>query len=332
MAFDGGDAEAETDFALAVRAAWFHYAGGMTQGDVARRLGITPARAHRLIARALRDGQVRILVEGPVGGCIALEAALIAEHGLGWCRVVPELDEPELPLSALGQAAASLLDGVLTRGEHAVIGIGHGRTLAAAVDHLPRRAASGVRFVSLLGGLPHLLSANPFDVIHRLADRTKAPAQLLPVPFLANTARDRAVLMRQRGIADTFAAAAAATLCLLGIGEVADDAFLPASNMVSREEGEALRRAGAVGEMLGHYFGADGAPIDTELHARVIAVPPESLRGRELVAVAGGRGKVEAVGAILRSRLLTGLITDEATARRLVAATIERAEHGGNQG
>lgn len=332
MAFDGGDAEAESDAALAVRAAWFHYAGGMTQGDVARRLGITPARAHRLIARAVRDGQVRIIVEGPVGGCIALEAALIAAHGLASCRVVPELDEPDLPLTALGQAAASLLDGVLTRGEHAVIGIGHGRTLAAAVDHLPRRAVSSVRFVSLLGGLPHLLSANPFDVIHRLADRTKAAAQLLPVPFLANTAEDRAVLMRQRGITETFAAAGAATFCLVGIGEVADDAFLPASNMVSRAEGEALRRAGAVGEMLGHYFGADGVLIDTELHGRVIAVPPESLRGRELVAVAGGRGKVEAVGAILRSRLLTGLITDEATARRLVATTIERAEQGGTRG
>lgn len=321
MAFDGGDSEAETDAALAVRAAWFHYAGGQTQGDVARRLGITPARAHRLIARAMRDGHVRIVVEGSVGGCIALEAALAGSYGLQSCRVVPELDEPDLPLSALGQAAAALLDGVLQRGDHPVIGIGHGRTLAAVVDHLPRRAARNIRLVSLLGGLPHQLSANPFDVIHRLADRTQAAAELLPVPFLANTAEDRAVLMRQRGIADTFAAAGAATFCLVGIGEVAVDAFLPASNMISHAEGEALRRLGAVGELLGHYYGADGKLIDTELHGRVIAVPPEALRGRELVAVAGGRGKVAAISAILHTRLLTGLITDEATARSLVAIT-----------
>ncbi len=325
MAFDGGDVDTALDTALAVRAAWFHYAGGLTQGDVARQLGITPARAHRLIARAVRDGQVRIVVEGPVGGCIALEAALAEAYGLASCRVVPELDEPELPLRALGQAAAALLDGVLQRGQHPVIGVGHGRTLAAVIEHLPRRAVPNVKFVSLLGGLTHQLPANPFEVIHRLADRTKAAAELLPVPFLANSAADRTVLMRQRGIAQTFAAAGAATFCLAGIGEVADEAFLLASNMVSRAEGEALRQAGAVGEMLGHYFGRDGALIDTELHGRVIAVPPEALRGREFVAVAGGRGKVEAIGAVLRSRLLTGLITDEATARGLVATITECA-------
>ena len=37
------------------------------------------------------------------------------------------------------------------------------------------------------------------------------------------------------------------------------------------------------------------------------------------------------MGAILRSRLLTGLITDEAIARRLVATTIERADQGGKR-
>ena len=76
-----------------------------------------------------------------------------------------------------------------------------------------------------------LLLANPLDVIHRLADQARAPAQSLPVPFLANAARDRAMLMRQRGNAGTFATAGAATLCLLGSGEVAEDAFLPAPNM-----------------------------------------------------------------------------------------------------
>ena len=35
------------------------------------------------------------------------------------------------------------------------------------------------------------------------------------------------------------------------------------------------------------------------------------------MAIAGGRNKIEAIRAVLQSRLLHGLITDEATARQL---------------
>ncbi|RUV36591.1 sugar-binding transcriptional regulator, partial [Mesorhizobium sp. M7A.F.Ca.MR.228.00.0.0] len=42
------------------------------------------------------------------------------------------------------------------------------------------------------------------------------------------------------------------------------------------------------------------------------------LKGRRIVAVAGGKIKVRAIKAVLESRYLSGLITDESTARALV--------------
>ena len=308
------------DAALATRAAWLYHAGGFTQTEVAEKLGLAPAKAHRLIARATRAGLVRVFVEGPIGGCIAAEDELRARFGLGFCRVVPALDEPGLPLRALGTAAASFLRDALERGEHRVIGVGHGRTLAAAVDFLPRAPAPQVRLVSLLGGLPRRISTGPFDVIHRLAEKTGAEAYLLPVPMVANTPADGAVLRAQRGVAETLALATEARLVLAGIGAVDSAAFLPMAGMVAPEEVRDLRARGATGEMLGRYFAADGRLIDTELHDRVIAVPPSAMHG--LVAVAGGEEKADAINAVLRSGLLHGLITDEPTARRLVAGSL----------
>ena len=43
----------------------------------------------------------------------------------------------------------------------------------------------------------------------------------------------------------------------------------------------------------------------------------EDLQSHKIVALAGGTSKTQAVRAILASGLLFGLITDEATARRL---------------
>lgn len=307
----------DEDATLATRAAWFYYAGGLTQSEVAERLGVAPVKAHRLIARATKAGFVRVFVEGPIGGCIELEAALSTRFHLDVCRVVPDVNAPDPPLRALGMAAASVLRDALERGTHRVIGLGHGRTLAAALDAMPRTPAPEVRFVSLLGGVPRRIASGPFDVIHRAAEKTGADAFLLPVPMIADSARDAEVLRRQRGVAETLALAAEATLAFAGIGAIAEAAYLPMAGMLNATEIGALRAAGAAGEMLGRYFAADGSPITTDLHDRVIAVHPHGLRG--VIAVAGGAEKTTAIQAVLSSGMLAGLITDEPTARRLVA-------------
>jgi len=305
------------DIGLVTRAAWLYHAGGFTQSEVAEKLGIPATKAHRLIARAAKAGLVRVFVEGPIGDCIAAEDALCRRYGLSFCRVVPALGESGLPLRALGIAGGGFLRDVFERGDHAVIGVGHGRTLAAVVDHMPRVPAAHVRLVSLLGGLPRRISTGPFDVVHRLAEKTGAEAYLLPVPMIANTPADCSVLRAQRGVAETLALATEATLVLAGIGGVTEAAFLPMAGMIAPEEVRDLQAAGAVGEMLGRYFDRDGRTVATALHDRVIAVPPAAMHG--VVAVAGGAEKSAAITAVLQSRLLSGLITDEPTARRLAA-------------
>lgn len=314
------------DVALATRAAWLYFVASLTQGEIAHRLEVTPAKAHRLIARAQRDGLVRVFVEGPAAGCPALESDLTRLYGLGTCRVTPDLGEEDVPLLALGHAGASYLRSQFESGRHRVIGVGHGRTLAAAVEALPRLAFPDLTFVSLLGGLPRQTRANPFDVIHRLSERTGAEALIVPVPFFARSAADRPVLLAQGGVAEALGRAAEASLHVLGVGQVADAAFLASSGAVSHGEIEALKASGAAGEMLGRYFDTDGRQVSSALHDRVIALDPETVRGRELAVIAGGPGKEGAIAAILATGLASTLITDERTARRLVAIANDRAQ------
>jgi DNA-binding transcriptional regulator LsrR (DeoR family) len=49
------------------------------------------------------------------------------------------------------------------------------------------------------------------------------------------------------------------------------------------------------------------------------------LKDRRIVAVAGGKVKVRAIKAVLESRFLNGLITDETTARALVGQSADAA-------
>lgn len=308
----------DDDASLASRAAWLHYAGGLTQGEVATRLNIPAMKAHRLIARAGRDGLIRIFVDGAVAECVQFEEILKARFQLETVQVAPDLGEPGLPIKALAFAGASYLHAVLQRNAGQIVGIGHGRTLAAVVRHLPPMPNSEVKFVSLLGGLTRKFSASPFDVIHLIAERTDSEAYLMPVPLYANSAADRTVLLAQLGISAVFDIARQADLMLVGIGEARPSGSLVQTGMIRPDEVSELERAGVAGEMLGHFFDAQGNIVETELSGRSISLSPQDLRGRNIVAIAGGPSKVAGIRAALASGLLKGLITDELTARRLV--------------
>lgn len=311
----------DDEISLATRAAWLYFAGGMTQGEIATRLSIPSAKAHRLISRATREGLVRVFVEGPVAECIALEESLCAKFGLRYCHVSPNLDENGLPLKTLGMAGATFLRGRLERGGPVVIGVGHGRTIAAAVAHLPGGTYPEARFVSLLGGLTRKFSASPFDVIHRLAERTGGEAYVLPVPIFADSAADRAVMVSQFGVRQVFELGATAELMFAGIGEARVHGSLVTAGLVRSDEVVELESRGVEGEILGHFVDGDGRRVETELSARSITLDFETLHRANIVAIAGGPTKVTGMRAVLRSGLVKGLITDEATAVRLVEET-----------
>ncbi|QQA41422.1 sugar-binding transcriptional regulator [Pelagovum pacificum] len=311
-------ADDDAELGLAIRAAWLHFTGGMTQAQVASRLGLSNAKAHRLIAAATQRGAVRVVVEGPIVECIELETRLAETFGLAEAHVAPDLAEDGLPLKALAGIGAQFIERALHAGDEALIGFGHGRSLSAAVSALPVREVKGLRVVALMGGLTRNYVATAHDVMHSLAEKTGAEAYVMPVPFFANTAQDREVLLAQRGVRDVFELGRQAGLMIVGIGTTQPDAQLVAARMIEPSEIEEVRAAGAEGEMLGHFFGADGQVIETALSARTLTPTVESLTGRRIVAVAGGPGKIRAIRSVLKGGLLSGLITDEGTARALL--------------
>jgi DNA-binding transcriptional regulator LsrR (DeoR family) len=309
------DEEAE----LCVRAAWLHYGAGLTQGEVAKRLQIPNLKAHRLIARANRLGLVRVSIDGAIAECVRLEDEIRRRYGVDMCEVAPDLDDDPFPLKTLSLAGSRYLRLALESGEHQAIGFGHGRTLAACVAMLPKMSIANVKLVSLLGGLTQRFATTPFDVIHRLAERTGAEAYVLPLPFYANTAEDRSVFLAQRGVMQVVRMGIEASVRLIGIGTMEADASLLSTGMVEKEEFEEARRLGGVAEILGHIFSKSGALIENGISSRTLSMPADEIGRRKTVALAGGRSKIEPIKAILASGLIYGLITDERTARALIA-------------
>lgn len=310
------------DDALGLRAAWLHYIGGLTQSEVAKRLGLTSVKTHRLIAKVVAEGAVKVTIDGDIIACVELESRLAARYGLSVCHVAPDVAEEGLPVHALGAAGACYLRNLLMTRPDITIGLGHGRSLSAAIHQLSPLEARGVRFVSLLGCLTRSYALNPHDVMHRIAEKTGAQSYIMPVPFFANTEEDREVLLSQRGVSEVFEMAAASAVKLVGIGTVEPTTQLVEAGMITADEMNDIAEAGAAGEILGQFFDAKGQKVETHLTARTLAIPLKAGRRRDnLIALAGGRKKVQAMRAVLASGLLSGLITDERTALALLNAS-----------
>src|ERR1044071_620418 len=89
-----------------VRAAWLYFMEGLTQAEVARRLGTTRLRINRLLGDARRNGLVGMTLNSQLASCVALEQELIRDFGLEAAVVVPTpADEEQIP-NVLGRAAA----------------------------------------------------------------------------------------------------------------------------------------------------------------------------------------------------------------------------------
>ena len=128
---------------------------------------------------------------------------------------------------------------------------------------------------------------------------------------------------------EVFDLAAHADLMVVGIGSAKPDAQLVASQMIESDEIREVNEMGGQGELLGHFFDGDGNPVQTSLASRTVAPALADLAGRRIVAIAGGEEKLDAIRAVLKSRLLGGLVTDETTALALCNERVDRKRLNG---
>ena len=82
---------------------------------------------------------------------------------------------------------------------------------------------------------------------------------------------------------------------------------------------ERIRANGAIGDVMAEFFDLSGNIQDTEINARVMGMRQAELRKvRTVIAVAGGVVKAPAILGAVRTGLIHVLVTDSATARRVI--------------
>ena len=301
----------------AARAGWLYYVGGMTQDQIATELGVSRQRAQRLVSRAMAEGLIHVRLSHRIGACLDLEAALTDRFGLTRARVVPSLPGADA-VRATSPAAAAELERVLRMPEPKTIALGTGRSMRGMVDALEPMEADQHRLVSLIGNIAPDGSASFFDVVMRIADKVRAPHYPMPVPVISTTAEENAAFHALAPVRRVVDLARSADVIFVGVGQMSNDAPLLADGFVTRQELDEMQAAGAVGEVAGWVYDSAGHYLDVGTNRRTGGVRVEQGLDRPAIGIAAGASKVGAIAAALKSRIINGLITDEATAQAIL--------------
>jgi len=301
-----------------MRVTWMYHVEGMTQEAVATAFGIPRARVIRLLQRAVEEGLVSVQLSGEQFSCIKVANELRSEFGLKDAMVVPTPPDPGRLKHTLGKAGALHLQRQLTDG--ITVATAWGTTLLEVARALKPQRLESVSVVMMLGGLSRNLPAlNPNDIARRVAESVGGRMFSLFAPALVDDPELRDLLMRDSNVRAPLELVRASQVALIGVGTCEPSSTLLETGVVSDFEMQALRAKGAVGDILARFFGADGRPVESALNGRVVGLELDDLKGiPTTILVAGGESKTRSILGALRGGYVTDLITDEASARRLL--------------
>jgi len=310
---------------LNARVAWLYYLENLTQAEIGERLGLTRARVNRMLSEARESGLVRISLNSKFAGCAEIEQKLKNQFELHDVVIVPTPEDAKDVASVIGMAAGIYLSRFLEENRLSGIGIGWGATLRETIRHVTPAQYSSLWITSMMGGLSRGLELNTFEIAGELARRLHAQCSYLAAPIYAGSARSRDTILEQEVFKDVLARIEKIELALLSIGDLSPRSLLVRHGLPPDVSPDDLRKAGAVGDVLGQFVDEKGKPVAHGINKRALALPLDRLsKVKTVMLIAGGTNKTKIIAAVLRGKIGNVLISDEKTA----ASAIELIERG----
>jgi len=310
--------EDSTRHDLAIRVAWLYHDRGLTQQEVADRLGISRSTISRILTEAEQEGIIRVIITEPLPESARLAEALIEKFDLAGAIVGTSL-EGESPAVAAAIAMARRLETIAASGS-VTISAGWGRTIALCARETRPLPTSDVVLVDAFGHTTTDDTTAAVEVTNTLSRKFDAKVMHVPSPGFAPSEDIAGSFLESPPVQRALERAREADIILVSIGVVGNDSLLVSEGFMSAEGMQDVIDAGAVGEVFGWYFDPNGDSVPAPgLHP--IALTLDDLRSAtRVIGVAAGTEKTEAVRGAIAAGILDEIAIDETLAEDLLSA------------
>ena len=308
----------------ALTAAQLYYLQDLTMDAIAHELHTSRSSVSRLLGHARETGLVEIQVRSPLDMPRQLEGDIRAHFGVT-AHVVPVPDQTSdvERLERVALSAARILGGFFD--SNMSMGVAWGSTMSALSRHLLSKATHNSTIVQLNG------AANPrttgilyaSEILQRFGSAYGATVQQFPVPAVFDDPATKAALWRERSISRVVEMQKTLDAIVFGLGSpfagVPSHVYI--GGYLDDDDFAQLRSTGAVGDIATVFYREDGSSDGIPLNERSSGPGLDVLRGiARRVCVVSGESKLQSLRGALAAGLVTDLIVDSGTARKILAS------------
>lgn len=292
-----------------------HYLEGLSKVEIARRLGISRFMVARALENALQQGVVTISINS---GLLAESTSRKIEKHLNVPRVhvVDAYGSIESLRRIVAQEAGTLLAKTLRDGE--VLGLGWGRTLSTLLDHVDDFPSVGV--VSLSGQFEADVLGDASALNRRVFALTGYKPATISAPFFMEDSALANQVRRTQRISSVTRLFGRISTAIIAVGSIKPDFMSVAYTGVPNRFSEEVINSGAVGEVCGNLFSAEGLTVRARVAEHRLSITTEELkRVPRVIAVVCGDEKAPALSSVCASGMVTDLVIDTSLADKLLS-------------
>lgn len=290
-----------------------HYVNRKSRVDIADELNISRFKVARMLDLAIESGIVTIQIEAPGAVDVDLSSMLKERYNLDRAFAVATPNDLSVNVrDALGRVAADLISEIVTESD--VLGLASGRTLTAMIGHLSCVAPCDV---VQLAGMAGRVQDTSNALVREVTQMSGGRAYSIYAPLIVADEATATSLKGQPSIKAAFSRFSTITKALITVGSW-DPRESQVVESLSDEEREDILLKGARADICATLISDSGQEIHA-LEGRSLAISLEQLRAvPEVIVVAGGLQKTQALRAVLKANVVTSLITDARMAQHLL--------------
>ena len=166
--------------------------------------------------------------------------------------------------------------------------------------------------VSLTGGVSYYLPNTISSVFN-------AKLYLTPAPFLMSTKEMAESVKNEPAVREIAEMVPLAAATIVGIGGMDENATIVHNGIFTQKDLLYLSMQGAVGDVLCHFLDVNGNQVESPIDDRIVTTSLETLASQNnVIGVAAGENKVNAIIGALNGKVLDILITDRDTAELII--------------
>jgi len=293
-----------------------YYINKTKQNEIARRLKITPIMVSRYLKEAEQKGIVSFHVKMPWPIDVQLSKSVMDKYDIQECFALDVPDDSNCA-GILGSFLADYFVQILPT--EAIVGLSWGYTISRFVEALPYMNA-GCRLLQLTGAFSvkqPLLT--PSALINELSKKLDGQIYTLNAPLYASSEEMRDQLVGDPTNLMIRKLAEDSDINIFGASILEDQATTLLAGTIDNDDFNELSSLGAVGDLAGTFFNADGEELAWSKSKMYTGVPLDVIqKGKNVICVAGERKKTPIIRIACERGYVNTLVTTTQTAAELL--------------